>query len=112
METILQNQEQQLLIGSAIKQLRIKAGYSQQNFAKLCKMANTTLSDIENNKQYPHNKNLLNICEVLKIDLAWLVIITLTDAKIPLIFKSKFRKMHGELVKLLQDSTEQLNLIN
>lgn len=95
---------EQIPIGSAIKTFRINAGYSQNEFAKLCKMANSTLSDIENNKQYPHNKNLINICNILKIDIAWLILETLSTEKIPIIFKSKFRHHLNGLLSVLKDS--------
>ena len=54
-------------IGGTIKDLRIKKGFNQQEFAVKCKISATSLSQIENGIKRPNPNTLKNICKALGV---------------------------------------------
>ena len=56
-------------IGQAIKDLRAKKGYDQYTLAKIIKISQTSLSQIECNHKRPSAKNLGLICLALDVSL-------------------------------------------
>jgi len=59
--------EEKKLLGLRIKELRIRKGYSQEQLSELINVDPTTISNIENGKNYPTLINLENLINVLNI---------------------------------------------
>ncbi|MBR1907829.1 helix-turn-helix transcriptional regulator [bacterium] len=55
------------LLGKRLRELRKKKGYSQEKIAELVNIDPTTISNIENGKNYPSLINLENIINILGI---------------------------------------------
>ena len=55
------------LLGIRIKELRRRKGYSQEKLSELINVDPTTISNIENGKNYPTLINLENITNVLNV---------------------------------------------
>lgn len=56
-------------IGEKIKKKRIEKNLKQYELAKLAKMSNTFLSDIETGRSAPSIKTLKKIAKVLELDI-------------------------------------------
>ena len=59
--------EKKKLLGQRIKELRKRKGYSQEKLSELINVDPTTISNIENGKNYPTLVNLENLTNVLNI---------------------------------------------
>ena len=59
--------EKKKLLGQRIKELRKRKGYSQEKLSELINVDPTTISNIENGKNYPTLINLENLTNVLNI---------------------------------------------
>lgn len=59
--------EKKKLLGKRIKELRKRKGYSQEKLSELINVDPTTISNIENGKNYPTLINLENLTNVLNI---------------------------------------------
>jgi len=57
-----------LKLGKRIKEIRIKAGYSQEELASLAKLHRTYISDIERGGRNVSVENIEKIAMALKID--------------------------------------------
>lgn len=66
-------------IGSGIKDLRKKNGYTQKEFAKLCELSQTYLSQIENNLKEPSISTLKAITQKLNIPLPLFIFLSLDE---------------------------------
>jgi XRE family transcriptional regulator, regulator of sulfur utilization len=70
-------------LGNTIKTIRKQKGYQQNSFAKLCKISQTYLSQIENNQKEPNISILKTICSHLNITLPVLFFLSLDEKDIP-----------------------------
>lgn len=70
-------------LGNTIKILRKKKGLQQIELAKLCKLSQTYLSQIENNQKEPNISTLKQIALNLNIPLPFIFILSLDEADIP-----------------------------
>lgn len=70
-------------IGSIIKKLRVKSGYSQKEFAVACSLSASYLSQIENNSRYPHESTLKDIAKVLEVPVGILFFLTIEPDDVP-----------------------------
>lgn len=57
--------DNKLLLGKRLRELRKKAGINQEKLAELVNVDPTTISNIENGKNYPSLANLENMLNVL-----------------------------------------------
>lgn len=53
------------LLGKRIRELRKRKGYNQEKLAELIDVDPTTISNIENGKNYPSLTNLENLLQIL-----------------------------------------------
>lgn len=60
-----------MIIGSKIRDIRIRKGLKQIELARKAEISNTYLSDIENNRANPSLKTLAKIANVLEIHFDW-----------------------------------------
>ncbi len=56
-----------ILLGKRLRELRKRKGYSQEKIAELINIDPTTISNIENGKNYPSLMNLEHIIEILDV---------------------------------------------
>ena len=62
------NEDIKSKLGQKIKELRIKAGYSQEELASLSKLHRTYISDIERGERNVSVENIEKIAKALKIE--------------------------------------------
>jgi transcriptional regulator with XRE-family HTH domain len=55
-------------LGKRIKTLRVKSGYSQEQFALRCKLHRTYISDIERGERNVSVENIEKIATALKVE--------------------------------------------
>jgi transcriptional regulator with XRE-family HTH domain len=66
-------------LGTTIKNIRKKKGYTQDEFAPLCGISQTYLSQIEANKKEPNLSTLKSISSNLKVPLPIIFFLSMTD---------------------------------
>lgn len=89
-------------IGKAIKYFRVKKGYNQKEFAKLCNITQTSLSHIETGKSSPHHSTEQRISEVLKVPSSVLHLMSLTGNDVPEENKEKFKIFYPSIQAMLE----------
>lgn len=70
-------------IGLAIKQIRKEKGFSQNEFAELCRISQTSISQIEKGHKRPNPSSLLKICEALGVTEGYLCVLSVEIEGIP-----------------------------
>jgi transcriptional regulator with XRE-family HTH domain len=93
-------------LGSIIKEVRKSRKYTQCEFAKLCKISQTYLSQIENNKKDPNISTLKIIANHLNIPLPILFFKALTDEDISEAKKESFETISPIVKNLIKSITE------
>lgn len=76
-------------LGNTIKNIRKQKGQTQAEFAKMCEITQTYLSQIENNLKEPNLSTLKIIGESLNIPLPILFFLSMTEDDVP------FNKRHA-----------------
>ena len=89
-------------IGKAIKYFRVKKGYNQKEFAKLCNITQTSLSQIETGKCNPHHSTEQRISEVLRVPSSVLNLMSLTGNDVPEENKEKFKILYPSIQAMLE----------
>lgn len=93
-------------LGSAITEIRKIKKLSQGELAELCKISQTSLSQIEKNVKRPHQNNLNKICKALGIPEALLYMYSLEISDVPKrkkeIYIFLFPVVKELLIKLMQ----------
>jgi transcriptional regulator with XRE-family HTH domain len=56
-------------IGQNIKELRLKKGYSQEEFADMLDLTRASIANIEGGRQRPYVHLLYDICKITEVDL-------------------------------------------
>lgn len=62
--------DNKILLGKRLRELRLRKGLSQEKLAELAKIEPTSLSNIENGRNYPSFGTLENIMKELDTDFA------------------------------------------
>lgn len=88
-------------VGSAIKMLRKRKGYSQKDLAHECGLSVNALSLIENNSTFPKKATIKKVCEVLDIPTAYLLFFSISDEDVPIEKRESFRDLTPYIEKLL-----------
>jgi transcriptional regulator with XRE-family HTH domain len=70
-------------LGTVIKNIRKKKGFTQTQLAELCGITQTYLSQIENNQKEPNTATLKIIAEKLDFPLPILFFLSIEDTDIP-----------------------------
>jgi transcriptional regulator with XRE-family HTH domain len=70
-------------IGKSIKELRTKKGYNQKDFAALCNISQTAISQIENGVSQPSKTTLKTICKQLEVPETILYLYGMDESDIP-----------------------------
>ncbi len=86
-------------IGNIIKNARKRAGLTQGALAEKIEMCEKNIGNIENGKQFPQVDNFLRLIEVLNISLDEFGVKHCT----------KVNEVQEELIKLVLNSTEEMN---
>lgn len=89
-------------IGILIKKLRIEKRISQGELAKVCKLSQNSLSQIELGLKRPSSKNLTKICEVLEVPESLLYLYGLEENDIPERKKEIFNIMYPVLKEFIE----------
>lgn len=93
-------------LGSIIKEIRKDKKFSQKEFAELCNISQTYLSQIENNKKDPNISTLKNIATHLNVPLPILFFRALTEEDIPESKKESFDTISPIVNNLIKSITE------
>lgn len=88
-------------IGNTIKQLRKDRKLSQEAFAEMCGIKQTTLSQIERNEARPNKDNLKKICDALNMPEVVLYLLSIDENDIPDSKKDEFEKYFPVVKDLL-----------
>jgi transcriptional regulator with XRE-family HTH domain len=88
-------------IGNTIKELRKKRGISQGEFAKLCEISQTSLSQIETGAKKPSKTTLKKVCEHLEVSEPLLYVLSLEDVDVPENKKEVYNTIYPHVRKLL-----------
>ncbi len=70
-------------LGNTIKDLRKKKGIRQNQFATLCEISQTYLSQIEGNQKEPNISTLKSICLNLGVSLPVLFFLSIDETDVP-----------------------------
>jgi transcriptional regulator with XRE-family HTH domain len=92
-----------MLIGNAIKEIRKQKKIQQQELSELCKLSQTYLSQIENNKKQPNLTTLEIIGEKLGIPIPVILFLSLTDNDVPENKRELFRFMSPIVEKFINE---------
>lgn len=88
-------------IGDTIKKLRKERNLSQEAFAEMCGIKQTTLSQIERNDARPNKDNLKKICDALNMPEIVLYLLSVKEDDIPESKKGDFKKFFPVVEDLL-----------
>ena len=88
-------------LGKAIKIIRKRKGLKQKEFATLCGISVNAMVSIEYNRTFPSKTTIRNICDVLEVPVAYLLLLCLTDEDIPENSKHLFNLLYEPMRKLL-----------
>tara|TARA_R110002020_G_C16157907_1_gene763160 strand:+ start:122 stop:397 length:276 start_codon:yes stop_codon:yes gene_type:complete len=70
-------------IGNAIKEIRKRRGFSQQELAEKCELAVNSLCQIEINNSFPKKNNIKKICDALGVPVSYLLFFSVTEEDVP-----------------------------
>ncbi|MBF9255645.1 helix-turn-helix transcriptional regulator [Pontibacter sp. 172403-2] len=87
-------------IGSAVKTLRKKKGYSQKEFAERCGLSVNALCQIETNASFPQRATINRICDELSIPDSYLLFFSVDEQDIPEGKRKLFHQLN-DTIKLL-----------
>lgn len=96
-------------IGTAIKVIRKKKGYSQKELAEKCEISVNALCQIESNSSFPQKSTIKKICEELQVPTSYLLFFSISDEDIPEDKRKVFNALSGTIKDLLLDSDELTN---
>lgn len=88
-------------IGSAIKTLRKKKGYSQKDLAHKCGLSVNALCQIETNASFPQKATIKKICEVLEVPTSYLLFFSISEEDVPKHKREFFRDISPTIEKIL-----------
>jgi transcriptional regulator with XRE-family HTH domain len=90
-------------IGTAIKMLRKKKGFSQTELGEKCNLSVNALSQIETNVTFPQKGTIKNICQALEIPVSYLLFFAINDEDIPEEKRAVFNSLNQTIKSLLLD---------
>ena len=90
-------------IGDAIKSIRKEKKIKQNQLSDLCKISQTYLSQIENNKKTPNIELLKKIGECLDIPIPVILFLSLTEDDVSTEKKELFKIMNPTISKIIND---------
>jgi transcriptional regulator with XRE-family HTH domain len=94
-------------LGTAIKELRIKAGLKQFELAKLCNITPTYLSQIESNLKEPNMSTLKGICSKINTPLPILFFLSLDESDISDEKREAFKLIDQPVKSLIKEFFSQ-----
>lgn len=89
-------------LGNAIVKIRLQKGIKQNKLAEECKISQTYLSQIENNKRDPNISTLKTISDALGIPLPLLFFSSITEADIPSAKKEAYNMVEPFIKSLVE----------
>lgn len=97
-------------IGKVIQKIRKEKGITQNDFAKLCNISPTALSQIETDNSRPNQSTLDNICKSLDVPEALLYVLAIQEKDIPKekleFYHDFFPQIRSLLVKMLDSESQ------
>ena len=90
-------------LGNVIKNTRNKKGLTQNEFASLCNITQTYLSQIENNLREPNLSTLKSISENLNIPLPVLFFLSMTEEDIQPNKRDAFRIINPSVKSMVNE---------
>lgn len=84
-------------IGSAIKNIRLHFGISQEELSQITGISQTSISQIENGVKNPSKRSIQRICEALEIPEAILYIMGMEESEVPESRKKIFNKLFPDI---------------
>lgn len=79
-------------IGKTIKEVRIKRGISQGDFATRIGLSQTAVSQMERGAQ-PRKQTLKKICKVLQVPEPFLHLMSVTEVDVPRVNRRKYNEL-------------------
>lgn len=86
-------------IGKAVKELRVKQGISQGDFAKRITISQTALSQLESGQTTPHQSTLDKVAKALGVSLSTLYLLAIEDVDV----KEEKRAVFNELFPVIKN---------
>lgn len=90
-------------LGTVIKDLRIKSGYKQFEFAEMCNLSATYLSQIETNAKEPNMSTIRDIAAKLNVPLPILFYLALDENDISDNKKEAFKMIDQPVKSLIKE---------
>ncbi len=90
-------------LGNTFKNIRKQKGQTQKEFAALCGITQTYLSQIESNKKEPNLSKLKSISEKLKIPLPILFFMALDENDVSPTKRADFNKISPTIKNIIND---------
>jgi XRE family transcriptional regulator, regulator of sulfur utilization len=90
-------------LGTSIKNIRKKKGKTQGEFAALCDITQTYLSQIESNQKEPNLSTLKTISENLNMPLPMLFFISMTEDDVPENKRNAFKIIRPSVQSLVNE---------
>lgn len=88
-------------IGTAIKNIRKRKGYSQKDLANRCNLSVNALCQIENNSSFPQKTTIKKICDVLEIPTSYLLFFSISEEDIPEENRKTFQTLSSAIKDIL-----------
>ena len=90
-------------IGTIIKNIRKQKGQTQGEFAALCDITQTYLSQIESNQKEPNLSKLKTISENLNVPLPILFFLSMTEEDVPVNKRKAFKIVSPSVKSLVNE---------
>jgi transcriptional regulator with XRE-family HTH domain len=82
-------------IGNAIKEIRVKKGFTQKAFAKKCGLSANALCQIEKDNVQPQKNTIKKICKALNIPSSYLLMFAVEEEDVPEDNRAVFKALSG-----------------
>ena len=87
-------------IGMAIRFVRTNLNVSQKELSRCCGLAQTSLSQIENNIKKPQGKTIQNICKALDVPESIIYMIAMEEKDISVSKRIMYQVVHPSITNL------------
>ena len=82
-------------IGNAIREIRVKKGFTQKELAKKCGLSANALCQIEIDNIQPQKNTIKKICKALDIPTSYLLMFAVEEEDVPEENRAVFKAMSG-----------------
>lgn len=93
-------------IGTALKMIRKKKGYTQKQLADKCGLSQTAISNLEKGVSFITKTNLHDICKELGVPVAYVLFLSISEEDIPESKRALFDALGGPLKQALLEEVQ------